>query len=53
MAVLGLHGCAQAFSSCSKQGLLLLLWVGFSLQRLLLLQSTGSRHVGSVFVAWA
>ena len=43
LAALGLHCCAQAFSSCGGQGLLLLQCSGFSLQRLLLLQSTGSR----------
>ena len=43
-----LHGL---FSSCSEQGLLLLQYMGFSLQRLSLLWSMGSRllqfwHVG-------
>ena len=36
MAVLGLHCCAWAFSSCSEQGLLFVA-VGFSLRWLLLL----------------
>ena len=41
LAVLGLHCCARAFSSCGK-------WpcVGFSLWWLLLLWNMGSRHVG-------
>ena len=42
LAALGLHCCAWAFSSCGEQGLL----AGFSLWWLLLLRSTGSRHVG-------
>ena len=51
LAALGLRCCARAFSSCDERGLLLLQCVGFSLQWLLLLQSTGSRRVGSVVVA--
>ena len=43
-AVLGLCCFAQAFSSCSKWALLSC--AGFSPQRLLLLQSTGSGHAG-------
>ena len=35
----GLRGCAQAFSSCRKQGLLLF-------------QSKGSRHMGLVVVVY-
>ena len=42
MAALGLCCCVWAFSSCGEQGLL----AGFSLRWLLLLQSTGSRHLG-------
>ena len=38
-----------AFPSCGEQGLLSLLWAGFSLQ-FLLLQSTGSRGTG--FSSW-
>ena len=44
LAVLGLDCCARAFSSCREWGLLFS--VGFSLQWLLLLQSTGSRAFG-------
>ena len=47
MAVLGLHCCTLTFSSGRGQELLLLQYVGFSLQWLLLLQSTSSRHTGS------
>ena len=46
LAVLGLCCCAWAFSSCGEQGYSLLPCAGFSLQWLLLLQSTGSRCVG-------
>ena len=45
LAVLGLHCCAWAFSSCGKQGLLVLVVEGFSL-RCLLLWSIGSGCVG-------
>ena len=38
--------CVWAFSSCSEQGLLLIGVGGSSLQWLLLLWATGSRHVG-------
>ena len=48
---LGLRCCARAFSSCGERGLLLLQCTGFSLRWLLLLQSMGSRRVGSVVVA--
>ena len=48
LAALGLHCWAQAFPSCNTRGLLFIEVVGFSLRWLLLLQSTGSRHVGSV-----
>ena len=58
LTVLGLCCCLQAFPNCCQQELL---WwcAGFSLQRLLLLQSTGPRargfqrlqHLGSVVVA--
>ena len=48
-SVLGLCCCAWAFSSCGKQGLLFV-----AVRGLLLLQSTGSRHVGfSSCRAWA
>ena len=46
MAELGLHCCARAFSSCSERGPLFMWCAGFSLRRLLLLRSTGSRHTG-------
>ena len=49
LAALGLHYYVQAFSSCSEWGLLFLLHgMGCSLWWLLLLQSTGSRHMGLV-----
>ena len=61
LTVRGLQGCSQAFSSCRRWGLLffavlgLLIAVashcsGFSLQWLLLLQSTGFRLSDSVVV---
>ena len=55
LAVLGLHCCARAFSSCSERGLLFVAVHGlFSLQWLLLLQSRGSRHAGfSTCGTWA
>ena len=43
MAVLDLHCCAQAFSSCGEWELLFVAVCGL-LRRLLLLQSMGSRH---------
>ena len=46
LAALGLRCCARAFSSCSERRLLFILVCG-----LLLLQSRGSRHAGSVVVA--
>ena len=46
MAVLGLHFCARAFSSCGKWGPLFIAVCGP-----LLLRSTGSRRAGSVVVA--
>ena len=46
MAALGLCGHIQAFSSCSEQGLLFSEVHRNSFQWFLLLQSTGSRHVG-------
>ena len=46
LAVLGLRCCTQAFSSCSKWGLLFVVVRGFSLRWLLLLRSTGSRCAG-------
>ena len=49
-----LHGCTLAFSSCSQWGYSLQWSTGFSLQWLLLFQSTGSRHTGfSNCAAWA
>ena len=48
MSALGLRCCAQAFSSCSKWGLLSLWCMGFSLQWLLLLRSTVSRRTGFI-----
>ena len=44
MVVLGLLCWAQAFSSLGEWGLLLIWCMGFLLQCLLLLQSSGSRH---------
>ena len=56
LAVLGLHCCVQAFSSCAEWGLLPS-WVGLSLQWLLLLWSTDSRVCGLqlllIVCAWA
>ena len=49
--MLGLWCWAWAFSSCSEQGLLFVWCMGFSLQWLLLLLTTGSRHMGLV-VPW-
>ena len=46
LAALGLRCCAWASSSCSEQGLLFLVVLGFSLWGLLLLQGTGSRARG-------
>ena len=46
LAVLGLHCCAWAFSSCGEWGCSLLMWEGFSLRWLLLLRSRGPRHAG-------
>ena len=43
---LGLHCCMQAFSSFSEWSYSSSWGAGFSLQRLLLLGSTGSRHPG-------
>ena len=51
LAALGLHCCTRAFSSCGEGGYSSLWCAGFSLRWLLLLRSTGSRHVGSVVVA--
>ena len=48
LAALGLRCCMQAFSSFSEWGYSSLWCVGFLLQWLLLLRSTGSRRVGSV-----
>ena len=46
LAALGLCCFAQDFSSCSERGYSLLWCMGFSLQWLLLLQSTSSRRTG-------
>ena len=46
LAVLGLHCCMRAFSSCGGQGYSSLRCVGFSLRWLLLLRSTSSRCAG-------
>ena len=46
MAVLDLHFCARAFSSCGKWGPLFIAVCGP-----LLLRSTGSRHAGPAIVA--
>ena len=46
LAVLGLHCCARAFSSCGERGLLFVAVHMFSLRWLLLLWRTGSRHAG-------
>ena len=46
LAVLGLHCCARAFSSCGERGYSSLRCMGFSLWWLLLLRSTGSRCAG-------
>ena len=51
LAVLGLRFCARAFSSCGERGPLFIACTGLSLSLPLLLQSTGSRHAGSVVVA--
>ena len=49
MAALGLCCCAPAFSSYGERSFV---WrAGFPRRRLLLLQSMGSRHVGSTVVA--
>ena len=51
MAVLGLHFCARAFSSCGERGHSSSRAVGLSLSQPLPLRSTGSRRAGSVVVA--
>ena len=52
LAVLGLHFCARAFSSCGKRGATHHRGVrASSLSRPFLLRSTGSRRAGSVAVA--
>ena len=50
LAALGLRCCPCALSSCGERGLLLVVVSGFSLRRLVLLQSSGSGCVGSVVV---
>ena len=51
MAVLGLHFCVRAFSSCGKRGPLFIAVRGPLTIAALLLQSTGSKRAGSVIVA--
>ena len=51
MTALGLHCYAQAFSGCSKLGLLFVALHGFSLWYLLFLRSPDSRQAG--FSNWA
>ena len=46
LVALGLCCCVWALSGCSEGGLLFVAVHGFSLQWLLLLWSTGSRHMG-------
>ena len=46
LAALGLRCCVQAFSSCGERGYSSSWCVGFSVQWLLLLHSTGSRCTG-------
>ena len=46
LAALGLRCSRGLFSSCGKQGLLFVAVRGLLIQWLLLLWSTGSRHVG-------
>ena len=46
LAVLGLHCCMQAFSSCGKQGLLFIAVHGLPLTVASLVGSTGSRACG-------
>ena len=51
MAVLGLHFCARAFSSCGKWGPLFIMVRGPLIIAASLVGSTGSRCAGSVIVA--
>ena len=51
MAVLSLHFCARAFSSCGKWGHSSSRCAGLSLSQRLLLQSMDYRRAGSVIVA--
>ena len=51
LAVVSLHCCVQASSSCGEQGLLLVAVVGFLLQWLLSVWSIGSRHRAEAVVA--
>ena len=51
MAVLGLHFCTRAFSSCGKRGPLFIMVCGPLTIVASLLRSTGSRRTGSVIVA--
>ena len=51
LAVLGLHFCARAFSSCGERGATLHRSARASHCRGLSLRSTGSRRAGSVVVA--
>ena len=51
MAVLGLHFCARAFSSCGKWGPLFIAVRGPLTVAASLVANTGSRRAGSVVVA--
>ena len=46
LAALGLRSCVQVFSSCGERGYSSLWCMDFSLRWLLLLRSTGFRHMG-------
>ena len=50
-AVLGLCGCAWAFSSCGEQGLLFVALGGLLIVVAPLVAECGSRHMGSVVAA--
>ena len=51
MAVLGLHFCVRAFSSCGKWGPVFIAVRGPLTIAAVLLRSTGSKRAGSVIVA--
>ena len=53
VTMLGLHWCMRAFSSCSEEGLFLVLVRGFSWWWPLLLWSTGSRHLWWPLLLWS